>query len=76
MEGNRPLRFLINLRALRVYQLDLLKATISGKLLDVASARWPSKLIWLYLISYLLINEKDIESSEILGRGRIEWLDD
>lgn len=38
MEGNRPLQFTINL-VVGVCQLDLLKATISGRALDATLAR-------------------------------------
>lgn len=40
MEGNRPLQAIFNPRVLGVCQLGLLKATISGRVLDATSARW------------------------------------
>lgn len=68
MERNSPLRSTITPRVLGVRQPDLLKAAISGRVLD---ATLVSGLVSSYprtLISYILINEEDTLSEAV------EWL--
>jgi hypothetical protein len=59
MDRNRALQATASLRVLDVWQLDLPKATIFGRVLDATSARWLSEYISSYLANELLMREEN-----------------